>query len=210
MRVTCTLPYWQDFNQTQSLNFIFLSLRFISFSWSFNAKQCWLLIWDNEQFPPKFWYLWLFLQRYYYVVGSDASGWSREFSFTTAQSRPEQYTIAVYGDMGILHSLPTVQQLENITHSHPLDFILHIGDISYADNRLKYGLKAYQEVWDQFFDEIENLTATIPYMVCPGTFPFTSPLLHFDTFCSMRKIHKETKPEKRKRSNNSNYFFTFI
>jgi hypothetical protein len=125
------------------------------------------------------------------VVGNDVTGWSREFSFTTAQLQPEQYTIAVYGDMGILHSLPTVQQLENITQSKPLDFIMHIGDISYADNRLKYGLKAYQEVWDQFFDEIENLTASIPYMVCPGTFLWISRVIIQKNFGTTRQILNE-------------------
>lgn len=106
------------------------------------------------------------------MVGDERTGWSREFSFKTPDISPKHYTIAVYGDMGILHSLPTVQQLEKIAKSNELDFVLHIGDISYADNRLKYGLNAYQQVWDQFFDEIENLTTSIPYMVCPGTHSF--------------------------------------
>jgi hypothetical protein len=37
---------------------------------------------------------------------------------------------------------------------------LHIGDISYA--------RGWGFVWDYFFDLVEPVAATIPYMVCIG------------------------------------------
>jgi hypothetical protein len=69
---------------------------------------------------------------YYYVVGNDRE-WSAEASFTTQPDRtPTTTTFAVYGDMGILNSNTTIELLTKFVDQGELDFVLHIGDISYA------------------------------------------------------------------------------
>jgi hypothetical protein len=44
---------------------------------------------------------------YYYTCGSDSGGYSSVFSFTSLSSTRTQFTVAVYGDMGISNSEAT-------------------------------------------------------------------------------------------------------
>lgn len=46
-----------------------------------------------------------------------------------------------------------------------LDFIYHMGDISYADDR---GPKHYNAIWEQFFELMQPIMGYIPYMVAVG------------------------------------------
>ncbi len=70
----------------------------------------------------------------------------------------------VYGDMGILYNNYTLQLLNQLLDNDDLDVVLHMGDISYADDR---NPPDYETVWNIFFDEIEGIASRIPYMVCP-------------------------------------------
>ncbi|CAI8008592.1 Probable inactive purple acid phosphatase 27 [Geodia barretti] len=40
------------------------------------------------------------------------------------------------------------------------DLVLHIGDISYANG--------YSSVWEEFFDQVQSVASSVPYMVCIG------------------------------------------
>lgn len=47
-----------------------------------------------------------------------------------------------------------------------MDALRHIGDMSYADDD-PFGWQ-YEEVWDEFMNSIQPISATHPYMVMPG------------------------------------------
>jgi hypothetical protein len=46
------------------------------------------------------------------------------------------------------------------SHRYSSAFILHVGDISYADGD--------PEIWDSFMDSIEPIASRVPYMVAIG------------------------------------------
>jgi len=68
--------------------------------------------------------------------------------------------IAVIGDMGRVNSYNTIERLTSLVTNHEVDFILHVGDVSYADG--------YQARWDDYFRTVEKFAANIPYMVTVG------------------------------------------
>lgn len=129
--------------------------------------------------------------RYYYIVGSNAGGWSDEWSFKAAPSAPDadvaQISLAAFGDWGYLDSvqrplrspavaglvknwsaIPVRDRLEALRHK--IDMIWHLGDIGYADDAFSHGLFTflYEECYNGFMNWIQNLSAVMPYMVSPG------------------------------------------
>eukprot|EP00010_Vexillifera_abyssalis_P001191 CAMPEP_0201551382 /NCGR_PEP_ID=MMETSP0173_2-20130828/7563_1 /ASSEMBLY_ACC=CAM_ASM_000268 /TAXON_ID=218659 /ORGANISM="Vexillifera sp., Strain DIVA3 564/2" /LENGTH=326 /DNA_ID=CAMNT_0047961613 /DNA_START=559 /DNA_END=1539 /DNA_ORIENTATION=+ len=103
--------------------------------------------------------------RYQYRITNDKndnSMWSNYFTFATGPANPSQSTntIGFIADMGTINSADTIANLKRLTADHTLDFIIHAGDISYAD--------AYQHTWDVFCRSIEPITASVAYMTCPG------------------------------------------
>ncbi|EFA76874.1 hypothetical protein PPL_09626 [Heterostelium album PN500] len=112
-------------------------------------------------------------QTYYYAVGNKETGvWSELYNFTTStfpntNSQVTPFSFVTYGDMGAVVDNSTVR---NIVRSlDQFQFVLHVGDIAYADlqdgDEGKYG---NQTVWNEFLEEITPISATIPYMTCPG------------------------------------------
>jgi len=107
---------------------------------------------------------------FYYVGDKETNTWSPMFNFST-RSRNTALQFAVYGDMG--HGGQGIDRDENYTLSHVLerqgdyDFVLHVGDIAYADLHSEY-LFGNQTIWDEFLNEIQPLSTVLPYMVCPG------------------------------------------
>jgi hypothetical protein len=99
---------------------------------------------------------------YYYQVGSDVTGWCPVYSFTTerSDSRTQITRIAYIGDMGTANSTNNMNSISNLVQSKKIDFILHNGDISYADG--------FQQRWDIFFRQFQNAVANSPYMVTLG------------------------------------------
>eukprot|EP01129_Flabellula_baltica_P001237 TRINITY_DN1112_c0_g2_i1.p1 TRINITY_DN1112_c0_g2~~TRINITY_DN1112_c0_g2_i1.p1 ORF type:complete len:519 (+),score=87.76 TRINITY_DN1112_c0_g2_i1:17-1573(+) len=100
--------------------------------------------------------------QYFYSVGSSA-GFSKVFNFYT--ERPADDTtptkIVVYGDMGAnKESDQMIERIAQIFQQHQADFVIHDGDISYADG--------FQQRWDIFMRKIEAVAAYTPYMVTPG------------------------------------------
>lgn len=108
--------------------------------------------------------------KYFYRCG-DASynAWSSEFSFISQpvnNNFPNKpYKFAIYGDMGVLNSQNTSNLLLKALKNHEYHAVVHVGDISYADD---YPPSQYESVLDEWFVEMENVTANVPYMVCPG------------------------------------------
>jgi len=115
--------------------------------------------------------------RYYYVCGDGNGGWSSEFSFKAIPpaGSTNTFRMAIYGDMGIVNSQKTVERVQARLQRGEIDWVFHVGDISYAD---KHFLD-FQKAWNTWFDRIQPIAASVPYMVCPGNHEYEAyhPLL---------------------------------
>lgn len=128
----------------------------------------------------------------YYRVGS-GNGWSAEFSFKTAPQAASagadvDFGVAMFGDMGWLDSdqRPMVitrfelakhwsasltrERLEVLKDAGSYDFLWHLGDIGYADDAIAHHPVGfyYEAVYNGFVNWMQNISATMPYMVSVG------------------------------------------
>ena len=105
--------------------------------------------------------------RYFYKYGggSEGSKFSQVRSFTTPPVHGADKTVkfVIYGDMDITAhpgAETTASRLTREAEENQLGFVLHIGDISYAE-----GL-AYR--WEEWMTLIEPYSSLVPYMVSIG------------------------------------------
>jgi hypothetical protein len=114
---------------------------------------------------------------YYYKVGDAAapptsSAWSSVYSFTTAPALgAPSYPVSflAYGDMGISNSQATANLTAKLIQSQAAQFIVHAGDISYADDRASINNGTiYDGVINDYFNEIQGASAYAPYMLSSG------------------------------------------
>ena len=125
----------------------------------------------------------------YYRVG-DGSTWSAVQQFTVPPSAASgaPFNISIFGDMGYLGSeerpmkitigglqkhwsaVPTRQRLEQLKNSGEIDMIWHVGDIGYVDDAYAHEPLhfVYEQAYNGYMNWLQNLTATLPYMVSPG------------------------------------------
>eukprot|EP01079_Euglenida_sp_SAG-EU17-18_P007426 gene7425-1328_t len=89
-----------------------------------------------------------------------------EVWFDAPEIAASTVTVMVVGDLGI-NGGATIARL-NTTDS--FDFILHVGDITYADNR-PTGL--YDAVWRRFFAMLSGVMPHKAYMTLPGNHEFS-------------------------------------
>jgi hypothetical protein len=104
-------------------------------------------------------------QAYSYRVGDEVGGWSDVFSYSTlptaAGSAGRPLRILQVGDMAYdNNSDVTVATMTRLVQEGTVDFVLHIGDISYADG--------FESHWDLFMRKIQPVAARVAYMVCRG------------------------------------------
>jgi hypothetical protein len=111
--------------------------------------------------------------QYYYQVGDALGGWSQEFSFKSAplsEGGFTPFTFAYFADLGVVHGESSISFLKQIQNN--ISLIWHGGDISYADDSfLHKGCLfsfCYEEVWDEYMNEIEPFASRLPYMTAPG------------------------------------------
>lgn len=114
---------------------------------------------------------------YYYRFGSNATGWSPEYSFiSTPGANPDiAVQLIAFGDMGIAppfysgleQQYPSVktaywiaQDVAQLKAKSIPTAVLHIGDISYA--------RGWAYLWDYFFSLIQPAATSAPYMVGIG------------------------------------------
>ena len=75
--------------------------------------------------------------KYFYTVGDDTVGRSAPISFKSPPAigtkDPLTLTGMIYGDMGVLYSNYTRARLAKLQDEGEFDFVIHNGDISYAD-----------------------------------------------------------------------------
>ena len=134
----------------------------------------------------------------YYYLPQDLS--SEPYTFRTARAAGDMtpYSIAVVADLGTMGpdglttyvgngaanplapgEKNTIQSLADTKHGW--EFLLHLGDIAYADYWLKEeiqdflpnttiegGIAVYERILNEFYDEMTVVTVDRPYMVAPG------------------------------------------
>ncbi|KAL6075285.1 Purple acid phosphatase [Balamuthia mandrillaris] len=151
---------------------------------------------------------------YYYICGdgsSDVSKWSAEYNFTAAPVRGPPATaptrVAMYGDMGTWYSSDTIKRVAELIHKGSLDFVYHVGDMSYANDRISYW---YQSVWDEWFGMMTPVMSRVPYMVCPGNHEQQSgfPTLSYSTKFNLYN-YRFRMPFQESNSTGQNMWFSF-
>ncbi|KAH7489032.1 hypothetical protein PRIC2_010079 [Phytophthora ramorum] len=112
---------------------------------------------------------------YFYKVGSptDKKFQSAVGSFKTALSSGDEspFTVAVYGDMGTEANSVAANKYVNALGGK-VDFIYHLGDISYADNDFLRSTTVfgffYEEVFNKFMNSLTTVMRQVAYMVVVG------------------------------------------
>jgi hypothetical protein len=94
----------------------------------------------------------------YYRVG-DGANFSSVLSFVNpVRSYPQ--SLASVGDMGTgPRGVPTMAHLEKLISTGQIGWVLHAGDVAYADGN--------QEIWDSYGREI-GFASRVPYVLLPG------------------------------------------
>jgi hypothetical protein len=105
-------------------------------------------------------------QDIFYAYGNGTTT-SSVAQFHVGPKSATQTAFLAYGDMPAgtaidENSTSLVQQ-----HLGDADFVLHVGDISYAVGN--------GAIWDQWFEEVEPIARAVPYHVCPGNHEFDWP-----------------------------------
>lgn len=115
--------------------------------------------------------------QYSFQVGSKANPTFRSdvgvFTTARAATDPNEFDIAIYGDFGVDDNAVATMNYVNTKLPGKVDFVFHVGDISYADNA---GLLTpsealgffYEETYNKFMNLISPLTTKVPYMVLVG------------------------------------------
>ncbi|KAE8878353.1 hypothetical protein PF005_g13874 [Phytophthora fragariae] len=112
---------------------------------------------------------------YFYKVGSASSKkfQSAVSSFTTARKSGDDspFTIAVYGDMGAdANAVETNKYVNGLVDK--VDFVYHLGDVSYADDAFLSAKTAfgfyYEQVYNKFMNSMTNIMRRMAYMVLVG------------------------------------------
>ncbi|KAJ8564178.1 hypothetical protein ON010_g7165 [Phytophthora cinnamomi] len=112
---------------------------------------------------------------YFYKVGNAKTMHfqSRVSSFKTSRAAGDEspFTIAVYGDMGADDNSVATNKYVN-SHVDEVDFVYHLGDISYADNAFLTAEKVfgfyYEQVYNKFMNSMTNVMRQMAYMVLVG------------------------------------------
>jgi hypothetical protein len=94
---------------------------------------------------------------YYYICGDELGGWSSEYTLTLAPGSTRDFTFVVVGDMG---TTPAARQNLDWMISEDPSFVLHTGDLSYANG--------FTAIWDIWFNQISPLSANALYMPSIG------------------------------------------
>jgi hypothetical protein len=110
---------------------------------------------------------------YYYVVGDNQGGFSKEYKFRTAplSSSTRSFKFGVFADLGTSHGESTLNYLSN-TMKDDVSLVWHGGDVSYADDSFLHPgclfKFCYESSYNEYMNDIEGWASMIPYMVAPG------------------------------------------
>ncbi|KNC53454.1 uncharacterized protein AMSG_01167 [Thecamonas trahens ATCC 50062] len=124
----------------------------------------------------------------YYLVGDAEGGFSDVFFFETrrAEAGKAPMTFAIYGDLGLDKGEPSIAAINSHGAQGEYDFVLHLGDISYANDAIisHNSTHDYEEIWRDWFAALAPTMTRTPYMVMPGNHESwsRSPLSGIQTF----------------------------
>jgi hypothetical protein len=105
------------------------------------------------------------IQSSFYYLKTNHNPNIQQFLSNPNINAEKQLRIAIYGDMGIVNSNNTMESLKK----RNIDLFLHIGDISYADDKSEIGNNPYYEsTYNKFQESVSLFSNNRPYMVCPG------------------------------------------
>ena len=114
---------------------------------------------------------------YNYHVGNYVDGWSTVYSFTTVNNQLLKQTYFIYGDLGTRNDQVIGHLAETMIRSQGTDDAItgtfHIGDMAY-DLIDDFGRRG-----DLFMNEIEPISAALPYMTCHGNHEAHYDFLHY-------------------------------
>ncbi|KAL2649881.1 hypothetical protein R1flu_018009 [Riccia fluitans] len=118
---------------------------------------------------------------YSYQYGSQTVGFSANATFSTPPaSGSDRVRLIIFGDMGkaerdgsLIHyiqpgSIPVVDAITGVVSTEKVDFVFHIGDISYATGFLVE--------WDNFLELIQPIASRVSYMTAVGNHERDHPL----------------------------------
>ena len=138
---------------------------------------------------------------YTYSVG-DGTADSPSLNFTTAPPvGPAAYPVRfiAYADMGISNSENTAAMVSDFVNAGKASFVIHAGDIAYADNRasIRNGTE-YEDVLNQFYTEVSPYSQVVPYISSSGNHEILGPAPGFATpnFLAYRSRMSPTLPWK--------------
>jgi acid phosphatase type 7 len=111
--------------------------------------------------------------RYYYIVGDEKGGYSKEFTFLSPNNHEDEpVTFLVYGDLGVWYSYDTMSYIQKEVDNENIDLIVHSGDIGYADDSFLHNgcriKSCYESTWDTYMNLVEEWASKVPYMTAPG------------------------------------------
>jgi hypothetical protein len=133
---------------------------------------------------------------YYYRAG-DASGnwWTSVASFSTAREYPVRFIAT--GDIGTapecLGCPLTIKEMLKAHSEETIDFVLHSGDIAYADGN--------QTMWDDWQQQMQPITKNIPYMFSVGNHEV------YDGFIAFEK--RFTMPSTATDPSGGNFYYSY-
>lgn len=112
-------------------------------------------------------------QYFYQVVADPNSSESAILNFTSGRTAGDAtpFKMMLVGDMGLKNSANTMASLRIEQNNY--DFVMHIGDISYADDYYLRPGDTYENSWTKWQDEMESVTQSKAYMTLPGNHEVT-------------------------------------
>jgi len=135
---------------------------------------------------------------YWYQVGDSAGGWSDKFYFQTETpglpTPANPLRIAHVGDQGT--TVDSVNVTNGLLRTHaqnPYSFLMHSGDISYAN-----GIQKYWDVWGVM---VQAFSSQVPWMVAVGNHEILDAFLAYD--------YRFTMPAKESHADLGNLYYSF-
>jgi hypothetical protein len=111
---------------------------------------------------------------YKYQIGANTPFPSAVHHFTTLPPVGELTKLAVIGDLGVENANGTVDALRYGLSKGLFTSIVHLGDISYADDHdLDSSNPGYEGIMNSFFEMVEPVASAVPYLTLPGNHDVT-------------------------------------
>jgi len=136
--------------------------------------------------------------RYMYMCGDPQGGWSAPSYFVTENTvlptPSSPLRIAHVGDQGT--TVDSVNVTEGLLRTHqqtPYNFLMHSGDISYANGIQKY--------WDVWGNMVVQFSSQVPWMVAVGNHEIIDAFIAYD--------YRFTMPAKQSGATFGNLYYSF-